>query len=107
MHVCRCCGSESEETGHQSEGVIESTVGEEKLGVPPMIEGERMRKRQRTSKRVHALPAVILFKMQSTQNIDVSSPPSPLNSLSALCAVCCSNQKEELFCAAVWMWSPF
>lgn len=46
MHVCRCCGSESEETGHQSEGVIESTVGEEKLGVPPMIEGERMRKRE-------------------------------------------------------------
>jgi len=30
MHVRRCCGSESEETGHQSEGVIESTVGEEK-----------------------------------------------------------------------------
>lgn len=28
-------------------------------------------------------------------------------SLSALCAVCCSNQIEELFCAAVWMWSSF
>lgn len=75
--------------------------------VPPMIEGERMRKRQRTSKRVQALPAVILFKMHSTQNIDVSPPSSPQHSLSALCAVCCSNQIEELFCAAVWMWSSF
>ncbi len=30
-HTCRCSGSESVETGHQSEGVIENRVGEENV----------------------------------------------------------------------------
>lgn len=103
IHVRRCCGSESGETGHQSEGVIENRVGEENAMCLPMIERARICKRSRMNDRVQALPTVILFKMHS----EVSSlPPYGTLSLFALFAVCCSNQTEELFCAAVWKWRP-